>query len=254
MSSTTWTPAAVASEARPWAAQAWRVVEAQHVVATMKLVDNAAEQDLLEALLEGSKPPLPAAGAGLHYLLATPFRYDPPPGGSRFRGEADPGVFYAAGSVRTACAELGYWRWRFLMDAVDLERLGPVAHTAFRVDLATGAVDLREPSFGADPRWTHRTDYAATQAFAQTAREAGLGAIVYSSVRDPAPGWCVVVLTPTAFAHPKPHPQTQSWWLAVGRTGVQWRRAGESLEFAADGWAGEAEQNGGREMMHSNPG
>jgi hypothetical protein len=50
-------------------------VEAQHVVSTMRLVDSAAEQDLLEQLLEGSKPALPPAARPLHYLLATPFRY-----------------------------------------------------------------------------------------------------------------------------------------------------------------------------------
>lgn len=215
------------------------MVEAQHVVSTMKLVDDAAEQDLLEALLEGSKPPRPAAAAGLHYLLATPFRYDPPPGGSRFRGQADPGVFYGAGSVGTACAELGYWRWKFLVDAVDLEKLEPVAHTAFRVDLSTTAVDLRQPPFDADAAlWTHPANYAATQALARTARETDLGAIVYRSVRDPQPGWCVAVLTPAAFARPKPHPQTQTWWLAVRRDGVLWRREGEALIFASSGWVG----------------
>ena len=37
----------------------WRGVEAQHVIATMKLVDNADEQQLLEELLETSKPAPP---------------------------------------------------------------------------------------------------------------------------------------------------------------------------------------------------
>ena len=61
------------------------------------------------------KPPVPAGARTLHYLLFTPFRYPPPPGGSRFRGPNDPGVFYGADEVRTACAELGYWRWRHLL-------------------------------------------------------------------------------------------------------------------------------------------
>jgi hypothetical protein len=38
---------------------AWRGVEAQHVVSTMRLVDTVEEQDLLEQMLEGSKPDLP---------------------------------------------------------------------------------------------------------------------------------------------------------------------------------------------------
>ncbi len=123
MSSSTWTPRAVSSEARAWSAHAWRVVEAQHAASTMKLVDDADEQALLESLLEEAKPALPAAAASLHYLLATPFRYPSARGGSRFRAAVDPGVWYGAQTVRTACAELGYWRWKFVCDALALARL-----------------------------------------------------------------------------------------------------------------------------------
>lgn len=237
MSSTIWTPPAVSSEARPWAAAAWRVVEAQHVASTMKIVDDVAEQDVLEALLEAGKPPRPAAAENLHYLLAAPFRYPPRHGGSRFRGPTDAGVFYGAQQLRTACAELGYWRWRFLRDAVDLERLEPVAHTAFRAELATATVDLRTPPFDADAAlWMAPADYRATQAFACVARQAEVGAIVYRSVRDPEPAWCVAVLTPHAFATPNPDPATQTWWLAVQQDAVVWRRASEAFIFAAAGW------------------
>lgn len=237
MSFTTWTPLAVLSEARPWAAQAWRIVEAQHIASTMKIVDDATEQDLLESLLENSKPPQPESTANLDYLLATPFRYDPLRGGSRFRTVTDPGVFYGAQSVRTACAELGYWRWKFLKDAVDLDRLEPVAHTAFRADISTTALDLREPPFNADTaHWTHPADYSATQAFARTAREAEVGGIVYQSVRDTAPSWCVAVLTPQAFANCKPDPLMQTWWIAVQQDAVVWRREHESFIFSATGW------------------
>lgn len=237
MSSTTWMPHAVLSEASPWSARAWRIVEAQHTASTMKIVDNAVEQDLLESLLEGSKPAQPAATAALDYLLATPFRYSPRRGGSRFRSATDPGVFYGAQSVHTACAELGYWRWRFLQDCADLDGIEPVAHTAFEATIATTAVDLRAPAFHADAAlWTHPTDYSATQAFARTARQAELGAIVYQSVRDPQPSWCVAVLTPKAFAKPKPEALAQTWWLAVQQDAVVWRRELTSFTFSAVDW------------------
>jgi len=88
----------------------WRAVEAQHRIATMKLVDNSlADQAILEKILEESKPPVPAEARGKHWLIFTPFRYTPPPPGSRFRAPHDPGVFYAAFERRTACAEIGYW-------------------------------------------------------------------------------------------------------------------------------------------------
>lgn len=232
MSCTTWTPHAVKSEARGWSASVWRMVEAQHIASTMKIVDDAAEQDVLEWLLEGSKPPQPKAVQGLDYLLATPFRYDPKRGGSRFRGETDPGVFYGAQSVRTAAAELGYWRWKFLRDAVDLHQLEPVAHSAFCVEVQTLAVDLRQPPFAKDLQvWAHPQDYEPTQRFARVAREVEVGAILYASVRDPEPGWCAAVLTPAAFVGPKPQPGMQTWWLAVQQGQVVWRRDGQSWIF-----------------------
>ncbi len=234
MSFNTWTPVAVSSEARPWAGAVWRMVEAQHIASTMKIVDNDDEQDLLETLLEGSKPAQPTSAVPLDYLLATPFRYNPLRGGSRFRALTDPGVFYGAESVRTAGAELGFWRWKFLKDAVDLEKLEPVAHTAFAVEVSTRVVDLRQPPFSADAsRWLHPTDYSATQAFAQVARDATVGGIQYQSVRDPHPAWCLAMLTPLAFSKPKPRAAMQTWWLAVHQDAVIWRRDSESMTFSA---------------------
>jgi hypothetical protein len=213
------------------------MVEAQHTASTMKIVDNGEEQNLLETLLEGSKPAQPRTDSGLDYLLATPFRYNPLRSGSRFRGVTDPGVFYGAQSVRTASAELGFWRWKFLKDAVDLEKLDPVAHTAFAADVSTTLIDLRQAPFSADAlAWQHPSDYSATQAFARVAREASVGAIQYKSVRDPSPAWCVALLTPAAFAKPKPHPSMQTWWLAVRGDAVIWRRDNDSMTFSALTW------------------
>jgi hypothetical protein len=237
VSSTTWTPRALSSEARRWDGVLWRIVETQHVAATMKLVDDQREQDVLEELLEDSKPRNLPGTAALDYLLATPFRYPPLAYGSRFRGPMDPGVFYGAESVRTASAELAYWRWRFLQDAVDLERLEPVPHTAFSVGVGTSAVDLRAPPFEAQgDLWSHPTDYAPTQAFARIVRQAEVGGIVYRSVRSPELSWCMALLVPAAFASPKPNPPRESWYLAVSQRQVTWRSERRSMRFATDPW------------------
>jgi hypothetical protein len=213
------------------------MVEAQHTASTMKIVDNDEEQDMLETLLESSKPTQPTGALSLDYLLATPFRYYPLRSGSRFRAVTDPGVFYGAESVRTASAELGFWRWKFLKDAVDLEKLEPVAHTAFSAEVSTQLVDLRQAPFSAEAAaWLHPTDYSATQAFAKAARVANVGGIQYQSVRDPKPAWCMALLTPQAFAKPKPRPLMQTWWLAVHQDAVTWRRANESMTFGALAW------------------
>lgn len=234
----TWMPVVVLSEeAFNWKSFAWRMVEAQHIASTMKIVDNADEQDLLELLLEDSKPQQPEKAENLHYLLATPFRYNPFRGGSRFRSDTDEGVFYGAESVHTASAELGYWRWRFLNDAVDLDKINPVAHTAFKVELNTLAIDLRKTPFNEDVNlWTHPTDYSATQKFASAARSAEIGAILYKSVRDIRDSWCVAVLTPSAFVQREPESETQTWWLAVYKHQVIWRRDQESITFETDKW------------------
>lgn len=213
------------------------MVEAQHIAATMKLVDSRGEQDVLEALLERSKPVPLHDTARLDYLLATPFRYAPKQYGSRFRAPTDPGVFYGAESVAVAGAELGYWRWKFLVDAVDLERIEPVAHTAFRVAIATSVVDLQRPPFEADAAvWEHKTAYAPTQQFARVAREINLGGILYRSVRAPHPSWCLALLTPAGFAKPAPHAEQQTWFMAVSRHGVTLRRDTASMQFSAAGW------------------
>jgi hypothetical protein len=98
-------------------------------------------------------------------------------------------------------------------------------------------IDLRQAPFSADAlAWQHPSDYSATQAFARVAREGSVGAIQYKSVRDPSPAWCVALLTPAAFAKPKPHPSMQTWWLAVRSDAVIWRRDNDSMTFSALTW------------------
>jgi hypothetical protein len=215
-------------------------VEAQHVAATMALTDTVEEQHVLERLLDESKPPVPAAARRLHWLLFTPFRYSPPPGGSRFRGPRDPGVFYGADEIRTACAELGYWRWRHLCDTPALRAMPTKPQTVFRAQLETACVDLRKKPFDAGrAAWTRPDDYAECQRFAQTARAASGGAIRYESVRDPEHAGCGAALTPAAFRRATPLDQ-QTWMLAVARERVIWRRTGVSgeqeFEFDAGAW------------------
>ena len=231
MSSITWTPRAVASSAALRTLEVWRAVEWQHIASTIRLVDTQAEQELLEDILEETKPRAPARIASMDYLLATPFRYRPPPGGSRFRAEADPGVFYAAEETRTACAELGYWRWRFIMDSAGLESFGPVPHTVFQARVQGTTVDLRRKPFNRDARkWTSPSDYSATQAFASVARSANVAVIRYESVRDPKRAGCAAVLDWHAFS-PNRHLTSQKWLLTVTRSASIWQRDGESFDF-----------------------
>ncbi len=235
MPSTTWTPPAVASEALRSRRRLWRAVEAQYLASTMRLVETADEQLTLEHILEASKPAIPAEAKKLHYLLATPFRY-PAPSGSRFRSFRDPGVWYGAEEQRTACAELGYWRWRFLTDSPALESLGPSPQTVFHAGIDAKTIDLSRAPFKRDrDSWMHPTDYSATQQLAAVAREAHLSAIRYESVRDPKHGLAVAVLRPQCFTPHKPLEQ-QTWFLTVKQAHVIWQREGEVMEFETSEW------------------
>ena len=246
MSSSTWTPHAVASESKVREITLWRAVEAQHVVATRALVDSLAEQEILESVLEASKPPVPPQCAALDYLIYTPFRYPPPSQGSRFRSYGDPGVWYGAEAVRTSCAEIGYWRWRFVSDSRGLTRLDGVAHTVFQAVARGKAVDLREKPFVRDDAmWRNPEDYGACQALARVARTAELHIIRYASVRDPEHGGCGAVLDCSAFSGTGGIRQRQSWFLTVDRQRASWVRSG-TRSAARYEFLFEATQAGGR--------
>jgi hypothetical protein len=178
----------------------------------MKLVDDVDEQHALEVLLESSKPMMRPGTSNLDYLLATPFRYHPKRGGSRFRSEIDPGVFYGAESIRTAGAELGYWRWRFLKDSLGLSYLGPVAHTVFCCEPSCRVVDLRRSPFDQDAMvWTASDRYLEAQEIARVVRKTDVQAIIYESVRDENPAWCVAILSPDVFEDIKPQIDKRVW-------------------------------------------
>jgi RES domain len=219
----TWTPAALSSEARPLSGGCWRVVEAQHVVSTLKLVDTLAEQELLERLLEEQKPPVPPECRDLHYLLSTPFRYGAPyPHGSRFRRAGlTPGVFYGSQAVATAVAEMAFWRLLFFAESPGTTwPVNASEHTAFSVRFRTArGLDLTAAPFdGESGLWTHPTDYTACQALADAARAASVQAMRYSSARDPSGGRNLALLTCEAFT-PRAPVERQTWRLQLDAWG-----------------------------------
>jgi RES domain len=199
----------------------WRVVEAQHRIATRKLVDSDAEQAVLEELLEAQKPPL-RGGGRLHYLLFTPFRYPPLPWGSRFGTRLEPGIWYGSESLRAAFAEVAYYRLLFLEGtSADLGLL-EADLTAFRARVeTTRGVDLTKPPFD---RWraslASKTSYAATQPLGAAMREAGVEAVRYWSARDDAGGTNIALFTPRAFVSRRPK-DLQTWHSAASRDAVE---------------------------------
>lgn len=191
-----------------------RVVESQEQVATLGLVDDLEEQELLEGLIEGSKPPQADGSENLHYLLATPFRYPPLPYGSRFGGRFEPSLCYGAKGIGTALAETAYYRFLFWSAMAEPPPSGRLQtqHTAFGARYCTErGLQLQRPPCAefhatlADP-----IHYAATQQLGSALREAGVEAFEYPSARDPQRGENVALFRPTAFAASTPHWQ-QAW-------------------------------------------
>jgi hypothetical protein len=212
-------------------AKAWRAVEAQHQVSTLRLVNHdPLRQEHLERILEQSKPPLPEDTETLHYLLATPFRYPPSKHGSRFRAWPDPGVLYGAKLRRTACAEMGYWRWRFLTDSDGLTEIPASAQTVFQLGVNGNAIRLAQ-----DPTWMDPISYQNTQALARQAREQQIDWIGYHSVRDQPSGYCYAVLQPSAI-RPRQPLEMETWYLTVTRAAVLWQRDRERYIFTAERW------------------
>ena len=221
MSSTIWTRCAGTSEIRPLALDPWRVVEAQHQIASRRLVDDDAEQEVLEEILERTKPPRPER-TRLHYLLFTPFRYPPLRHGSRFGGRHERGIWYGAEERRTAFAEVAYHRLLFLEGSdADLGTL-ELDLTAFRAGIATGrGIDLtRSPFDRFRPALISKTSYRATQPLGAAMREAGVEAFRFESARDVERGANVAILAPGAFVSRRPH-GLETWRCVATRELVE---------------------------------
>jgi len=209
-----WAACHGADAIRPISGNLVRVTERQEQVATHALVDNLAEQALLEELLETSKPPPHPGGHGLHYLLTTPFRYPPLRHGSRFGGAHEPGLFYGAREVPVALAESAYYRFLFWSGMVAPPPAGRLTseHTVFGASYATRqGIRLQAPPFDRFvAELAHPGDYTATQRLGSQMRDSGVEAFEYRSARVPGQRICVALYTPGGFACKSPTWQ-QAW-------------------------------------------
>ena len=81
-------------------------------------------------------------------------------------------------------------------------------------------LDLTTPPLDRDAAlWRRPADYGPCQALADGAREAEAEIIRYGSVRDPAGGANVAVLSCAAFANGEPL-EAQTWRIGVGENGA----------------------------------
>ena len=211
----------------------------------MKLVDSLDQQLLLEEILERSKPPLPPSCAGLHWLLATPFRYGPYPHGSRFRRKDQAeGCFYGSDMPETAIAEQAFFKWLFFAESPDtrIPKNG-FDHTAFSVHFrADQSVDLTLPPFDRDySTWSDPNDYEKCQCFADAARNCGMDLIRYRSVRDPHCGMNMALLSPVALISRYPESfRTWSIFVSIDKVQAFCEMPKVALEFDVVQWAADS--------------
>jgi hypothetical protein len=207
---------------------AWRAVEDRHRISTRRLVDTDEEHELLEALIDASKPALPEGPPrGLHDLLFTPFRYPPLRYGSRFGTRSERGIWYGSEKIKTALAEIAYFRLLFLDGTEAAREIAPLylVLTVFNVELRSDrAVDLTCGPFRAHREViSSKTDYVASQELGRDMREAGVELFRYVSARDTAEGINVALLSPRAFQSKKPK-QRQSWLGVASPSAVEFSR------------------------------
>ena len=209
-----------ASEPKPSAAdlhkyrsKLFRIVEAQHSISTDRLVDDPAEQEVLERLIEATKPTMPVEARGLHHLLGTPFRYGYARETRFRRANERPGVFYGSEAQATAVAETAYWRMRFVAASPGMKLpKTTLEHLAFSVPVTVErALDLTmEPLVAGRALWMHRQDYGPCQRLAARARTLKAQLIRYESARDPVHGINAALFDPGAFQ--KPVPASEQTW------------------------------------------
>lgn len=219
-----WVERAVATmKARAMAFDAVRVVESQSIIATRKLVDSDAEQALLEQLVDGVKPPVPAGDAfrGLHYLLVTPFRHPPLRWGSRFGTRAERGIWYGARDLATCFAEVAYYRLLFLDGTKAALAPITVELTSFAAAVKTArGVDLMRPPFAEhEADIASPTSYDAAHAVGSALRAAGVEVILFLSARAKTRGVNVALFEP-AFARRGPK-KLEPWICTTDRDKVE---------------------------------
>jgi hypothetical protein len=176
----------------------WRVVEAQHVSSSRALIDTREEHDLLEELLEESKPPIVM---DRHYLIFTPFRYPPLKYGSRFGRPYEPSLWYGSIELQTAFAEVAYYRLKFFADTeANLEYI-ELPMTVFKTYIITkNGIDLtKDPFRKHQEKVSNKRSYEYSQPLGTDMREGGIEAIIYASARTRAIRKNVAVYTPEIF-------------------------------------------------------
>lgn len=213
-----------------------RMVENQEQKVTVALVDGFYEHEILEGLLEDSKPDLRPGLARLDYLLRTPWRYPPLKWGSRFGRRFEPSLFYGALSREALFAEAAYYRLVFLegMETPFRERVIS-QHTIFAARYQTDqGIDLTLSPFARHAKvLRHKSLYGPCQQLGTELRERGITAISYFSARAMGDELNIALFAPAALRSTK-HMNPERGLCETRTDGVQFRFGEDLRSFARE--------------------
>jgi hypothetical protein len=219
----------------------WRIVEAQEISATRKLVDSLEEQAILEYMLESSKPPIINKYLDYHRLLYTPFRYPPLKYGSRFGSKIEPSLWYGSLELSTAMAEKAFYKFNFLRASKAKYNIVEERLTTFSSHIKTNqGIDLTASPFSkyidiiSSP-----ISYEETQQLGSSMRSAEIKAFKFISARDVNRGMNIALFSPTAFLKKQPNAKSfQTWECIAHHNQMEFVRsnsmATESISFVVD--------------------
>jgi hypothetical protein len=176
----------------------WRMVEAQHISSSRDLVESREEHELLEVLLENSKPKI---ANNKHYLIFTPFRYPPLAYGSRFGNKFETSLWYGSLNLHTTLAEVAFYRLKFFDDSSASLEYIEIPMTAFKAYIqAESGIDLTELPFKTyQDKISNKASYEYSQRLGTEMREANIDTFIFTSARDKKFGKNVAAFSPEVF-------------------------------------------------------
>jgi hypothetical protein len=193
-------PLAATAPVVPLQGTVLRLVQQQGIDSLAPLVDDLSQLARLEALVETSKPQLPA-----------PFRYPPLRHGSRFGSRQNRGMFYGSRSRGGSLVEGAYYALLFWDGLIDPPP-APIRRrqTLFSV-LLNAARGLQLQAIadeGTQARLRDPVHYGPTQQLGEWMRDQSFEAFDYLSARSQDSLVQVGVLTPAVF-HSTPFDQVE---------------------------------------------
>ncbi len=233
MSLDIWTQCAPKFKFTAYLGKPWRVVEAQHIVATRKLVDSDEEQAILEELIDKAKPPLPYPRPHdeeckrYHYLLWTPFRYPPLKHGSRLGSSDRRGLWYGSEKIETAFAEKAYYAFLFRSGSHADFGVFETSITVFAAQVKTkSCADLTRAPFNKfEKDLVTPNSYTASQRIGSELRDRGAEVIRFKSARCAEHGFNIAVTKISAFQARKPV-EDGSWFCISSADTVEFKPFG----------------------------